>query len=55
MTKAELLKQLIDIPDDSELSIYDLKDYTHRKFNIDTHTYFDYDKGLPIVVIHLDK
>ena len=53
MTKQELLKQLEDISDESEIDIYDLRNYSHPDWTIDKESYFDYDKGTPIVTIEL--
>lgn len=54
MTKAELIDSLKDIPDDSIIDIYDLRDFTHPDFKLNLETYFDYDNGRPIATIELN-
>lgn len=54
MTVGELIELLKRVPESSELDIYDLRNYTHPKFKVDTEKYFNYDTGLPIVTIELD-
>ena len=51
MTKAELIETLKDIPDDAVIDIYDLERFDHPVWRVNTETYFDYDKGIPIVTI----
>lgn len=51
MTKAELIETLKDIPDDAVIDIYDLERFNHPVWRVNTESYFDYDKGIPIVTI----
>ena len=53
MTKKELIEELKDIPDNSEIDVYDLRDFTHPKWTINNESYFNYDKGTPIITIEL--
>lgn len=53
MTKADLINSLKDIPDDSEIDIYDLNNFYHPEFKLNLETYFDYDNGRPIITIEL--
>ncbi len=54
MTKKELIQKLKDIPDNSEIDVYDLKRYRHPSFNINIESYFNYDEGTPIITIELE-
>ena len=51
MTKAELTETLKDILHDAVIDIYDLERFNHPVWRVNTETYFDYDKGIPIVTI----
>ena len=53
MTKKELLERLEDVSDDSEIDIYDLRNFSHPTWTIEKESYFDYDKGTPIITIEL--
>ncbi len=53
MTKKELIEQLRDVSDDSEIDIYDLRNFSHPNWIINKESYFDYDKGTPIITIEL--
>ena len=53
MKKIQLLEALADVDDLAEIDVYDLKDYSHREFDINTSGYFNYDEGRPIVTIEL--
>lgn len=53
MTKKQLLKILEDIPDEAEIDIYDLRNYSHPVWRIEKEQYFDYNNGTPIVTIEL--
>ena len=55
MTKKELIEKLKDIPDNSEIDVYDLRSYNHPSFNINTKSYFNYDTGTPIITIELEN
>ena len=54
MTKKELLETLKDIPDESEIDIYDLRNYTHPKWRLELEQYYNYDTGTPIVTIEIE-
>ena len=55
MTKKELIQMLKDVSDDAEIDVYDLKRYRHPSFNINIESYFNYDKGIPIITIELEN
>lgn len=54
MTKAELIDALKDIPDGAEIDIYDLDNFNHPTWEINTETYYNYNTGVPIITIELN-
>ena len=53
MTKLELFELLKDVPDQSQIDIYDLDRFCHPEWRIDLEKYYDYDNGTPIVTIEI--
>lgn len=53
MTKAELIEILDDVPNESEIDIYDLRTFTHPAFSIDKNSNFNYESGTPIITIEI--
>lgn len=49
MTKNDFLELTHDLPGDCEIDIYDCERALHPNFTVNRESYFDYDKGVPII------
>lgn len=53
MTKRDLIEMINDLPDNSQIDVYDTTRYVHPTFNVNISSYTDYDEGLPIITFEL--
>ena len=55
MTKLELIQIMESVPNDAQVDVYDLSNFTHPSFKISVEKYFDYDNGMPIITIEINS
>ena len=55
LTKAEFLEQIKDFPDNSIIDVVDLRDNSHPVFELNINDYYDYDNGIPILMLELSS